>query len=242
MRETWFDPWVGKTPWRRERLPTPVFWPGEFHGLYSPWGHKESDTSEWLSLHVHKRRPTRTCGIAQRIICVCVCVWITVTYTKNWKNIINQLYFNKKEKIILQYILSNDILINKMFNSPLMIKSCSAFMSAANLLFQTYFLSLLITNIPINWLPHLYTHSKMFPTIMPLLGLLLPSDLLVVPFPDHWLDFKSVPSTHFLCSPLVFIFLDYVTMWIFFLHFDHLWVITHGPPVYYGVSWCNQAD
>ena len=35
-------------PWRRERLPTPVFWPGEFHGLYSPWGHKESDT-DWLS-------------------------------------------------------------------------------------------------------------------------------------------------------------------------------------------------
>ena len=22
-----FDPWVGKIPWRRERLPTPVFWP-----------------------------------------------------------------------------------------------------------------------------------------------------------------------------------------------------------------------
>ena len=33
-----FNPWVGKIPWRRERLPTPVFWPGEFHGLYSPWG------------------------------------------------------------------------------------------------------------------------------------------------------------------------------------------------------------
>ena len=45
-----FDPWVGKIPWRRERLPTPVFWPGEFQGLYSPWGHKESDTTEWLSL------------------------------------------------------------------------------------------------------------------------------------------------------------------------------------------------
>ena len=41
-----FDPWVGKIPWRRERLPTPVFWPGEFHGLCSPWGHKESDTTE----------------------------------------------------------------------------------------------------------------------------------------------------------------------------------------------------
>ena len=35
-----FDPWVGKILWRREMLPTPVFWPGEFHGLYSPWSHK----------------------------------------------------------------------------------------------------------------------------------------------------------------------------------------------------------
>ena len=40
------DAWVGKIPWRGERLPTPVFLPGEFHGLYSPWGHKESDTTE----------------------------------------------------------------------------------------------------------------------------------------------------------------------------------------------------
>ena len=37
-------------PWRRERLPTAVFWPGEFHGLYSPWGRKELDTTEQLSL------------------------------------------------------------------------------------------------------------------------------------------------------------------------------------------------
>ena len=35
-----FDPWIGKIPWRRERLPTPVFWPGEFCGLYSPWGRR----------------------------------------------------------------------------------------------------------------------------------------------------------------------------------------------------------
>ena len=27
-------PCVGKIPWRRERLPTPAFWPGEFHRLY----------------------------------------------------------------------------------------------------------------------------------------------------------------------------------------------------------------
>ena len=45
-----FDPWFGKIPLRRERLPTAVFWPGEFHGLYSPWGCKESDRMEQLSL------------------------------------------------------------------------------------------------------------------------------------------------------------------------------------------------
>ena len=37
-------------PWRRERPPITVFWPGEFHGLYSPGSCKESDTTEWLSL------------------------------------------------------------------------------------------------------------------------------------------------------------------------------------------------
>ena len=45
-----FYSWVGKIPWRRERLPTPAFWPGEIHGLYSPWGCKELETTEWLSL------------------------------------------------------------------------------------------------------------------------------------------------------------------------------------------------
>ena len=42
--------WIPGYPWRRERLPTPVFWHGESHGLYSPWGYKESDTTESLSL------------------------------------------------------------------------------------------------------------------------------------------------------------------------------------------------
>ena len=41
---------LGKVPWRRERLPTPVFWPGEFHGLYSPWGGKELDTTEEIGI------------------------------------------------------------------------------------------------------------------------------------------------------------------------------------------------
>ena len=52
MWEIWFDLWVGKMPWRTERLPTLVSWPGEFHGLYSPWGRKESDMTEQLSLAI----------------------------------------------------------------------------------------------------------------------------------------------------------------------------------------------
>ena len=49
-----FDPWVGKIPRRRKWQPTPLFLPGEFHGPeesrgYSPWGHKESDTTYWLN-------------------------------------------------------------------------------------------------------------------------------------------------------------------------------------------------
>ena len=45
-----FHRYVGKIPWRWERLPTPVVWPGQYRGLYSPWGRKESDTAERLSL------------------------------------------------------------------------------------------------------------------------------------------------------------------------------------------------
>ena len=41
-----FDSWARKVPWRRDGLPTPVFWPGEFHGLYSPLGCKESGMTE----------------------------------------------------------------------------------------------------------------------------------------------------------------------------------------------------
>ena len=54
-QETGFDPWVGKIPWRRESLPTPVFLSREFHGQrslggYSSWGCKESNTTEGLTL------------------------------------------------------------------------------------------------------------------------------------------------------------------------------------------------
>ena len=48
--QTWIQSLRWKIPWRREWLSTPVFWPGEFYGLYSPWGCKESDMTEQLPL------------------------------------------------------------------------------------------------------------------------------------------------------------------------------------------------
>ena len=56
MWETWVRSLGWEHPWRRERLPTPVFWPREFRELYSPWGHKESDRTERLSLSLSPRR------------------------------------------------------------------------------------------------------------------------------------------------------------------------------------------
>ena len=50
MQETQGQSLLGKTPWKMEWLPTPVFWPGEFHGLYSPGGRKEPDVTGQLSL------------------------------------------------------------------------------------------------------------------------------------------------------------------------------------------------
>ena len=50
-----FDPWIGKFYWRRACQLTPVFLPGESHGQRSlvgcsPWGYKESGTTEQLTL------------------------------------------------------------------------------------------------------------------------------------------------------------------------------------------------
>ena len=40
MQETWVRSLGWEDPLEKGRLPTPVFWPREFHGLYSPWGRK----------------------------------------------------------------------------------------------------------------------------------------------------------------------------------------------------------
>ena len=49
-----FNTWVGKISWRRKWQPSPVFLPGKSHEQrsledYSPWGHKELDTTVELT-------------------------------------------------------------------------------------------------------------------------------------------------------------------------------------------------
>ena len=43
-------PGLGRSAGEGKKLPTPIFWPGELHGLYSPWAHRELDRMEQLSL------------------------------------------------------------------------------------------------------------------------------------------------------------------------------------------------
>ena len=55
-----FDPWVGKIRWSRKWQPTSAFLSGKFHGQrslvsYSPWGCKESGTTEHASIPHYNR-------------------------------------------------------------------------------------------------------------------------------------------------------------------------------------------
>ena len=80
MQETRFIFWVGKIPWRRDRLSTPVFRPGESHGQrspagYSSWGCKELDTTEQLSVHTQTHTHTHTHTHTQ---CICSTVQLYV--------------------------------------------------------------------------------------------------------------------------------------------------------------------
>ena len=52
---TMWEIWVWSLGWEdplEKGIATPVFWPGEFHGLYSSWGRKESDRLS--NFHFHK--------------------------------------------------------------------------------------------------------------------------------------------------------------------------------------------
>ena len=58
-------PGLGRFPRRRKWQPTPVLLPGKSHGWrsmvgYSPWGHRESDTTEQRHVYTNKKKKTTT--------------------------------------------------------------------------------------------------------------------------------------------------------------------------------------
>ena len=85
MKETW----MGKIPWRKECLTTPVFLPGESHGQkrlvgYSPWGHKKSDMTEQLThthAHTHAHAHTHIVDLQCCVNSCCTAKWLSYTHT-----------------------------------------------------------------------------------------------------------------------------------------------------------------
>ena len=60
-RKPGYHPWVGKITSRKKWQPTPIHLPGKSHGWrslagYSPWGFKESDTTEQFHFHSEDTR------------------------------------------------------------------------------------------------------------------------------------------------------------------------------------------
>ena len=95
--------------WRRKWQPTPVFLPGESHGQrilvgYNPWGHKELDTTEWLSKHV--------CIWEICVFWGCLVYWfLNVSYLKLVEGVFQHVYasvfclhFSKKDMISFSFI------------------------------------------------------------------------------------------------------------------------------------------
>ena len=63
VRETWVRSLGWEDPLEKAKVTHPVFWPGEFHGLCSPWGRKDSDTIGRLSLSLWLLHELRTLSL-----------------------------------------------------------------------------------------------------------------------------------------------------------------------------------
>ena len=85
-----FNPWVGKILWRRAWQPMPVFLPRESHGQrslvgYSPWGCKESDTTE-PTPQSPSLKPTGQCfsNSHQPVTLILDPAWISNLFLCSW--------------------------------------------------------------------------------------------------------------------------------------------------------------
>ena len=93
MQETWLQSLDLEDT--LEKGKDPVFWPGEFHGLYNPWSGKESDTTE-LSLSLftphpglagRERRDTKSHDLLYPSLCNDCCTSCSVTDTFTFYNL-----------------------------------------------------------------------------------------------------------------------------------------------------------
>ena len=96
MQETWFDPWVGKIPWSSETLPTPVFWPGEYHGLYSPWGCRVRQ--DWAIFHSLPEEEWRSCSFpcCVQVVSLSLVLLVQGCLASHWSSFLScifQIYF-----------------------------------------------------------------------------------------------------------------------------------------------------
>ena len=95
-----FNPWVWKIPWRRAWQPIPVFLPGESHAqrslaVYSPWGHKEFDTTEQLSTHA----TILNLHVFSPVISFCI-YWNTCIYTEDTAKSMHNCIIKKSCKLV----------------------------------------------------------------------------------------------------------------------------------------------
>ena len=68
--------WIGKIPWRRERLPTPVFWPGEFHAVHGVTKSQTrlSDFHFHFHISVNSLKPVAMYPVSSYLWCLAHCL------------------------------------------------------------------------------------------------------------------------------------------------------------------------
>ena len=99
----WFDPWVGKIPWRRKLQSTPVFLLEKSHEQkslagYNPKGIQEWNTTEWLNTHTASREEKNSNGTQEH--------WCFKAASGEWMTEAREIYtLDRKPYILLYYIV-----------------------------------------------------------------------------------------------------------------------------------------
>ena len=121
FRRPEFDPWVGKTPWRKKWQPTPVFLLRKSHGQrslvgYSPWGCKEFGHNwDWP--------PLSSAGFLISVIhdaCMVSHVWLFVTRGLQPTRLLCSWDFPGKNTVVSSHFLLQRIFLTQRSNSHLL--------------------------------------------------------------------------------------------------------------------------